>query len=278
MESMLERLDAALQEGWRDFTFERTAPEAIKETPLCAAGDQALHGVDVLGRPRLELEAQLHGRAALQQEERLPLLVARAVEGGEDDHEPDPALQAVDGHPLLVGVVVDPLLDDVRAVGRLAPDFGHGPMLGRDGDVQRPFHVGELVARQQATRLGVSDRLVEQARSEVALDAVEDRPVRGHDRDALVQRDVAIIKVAAVEDVELRHLAPRPVGGRHGQVDLGWVDVAKLVQVERGLVAKDTLDGLRPQRRLHVLVKSRARHERDPVNAVGDVISQPTAG
>jgi hypothetical protein len=42
MESMVERLDAALQEGWRDFTFERTAPEAIKETPLCAAGDQAL--------------------------------------------------------------------------------------------------------------------------------------------------------------------------------------------------------------------------------------------
>jgi len=32
MESMLERLDAALQEGWGDFTFERTAPEAIKET------------------------------------------------------------------------------------------------------------------------------------------------------------------------------------------------------------------------------------------------------
>jgi hypothetical protein len=73
-------------------------------------------------------------------------------------------------------------------------------MLGRDGDVQPAFQVGELVARQQATRLGVPDRLVEQARPEVDLDAVEDRPVRGHDRDALVQRDVAVIKVAAVED------------------------------------------------------------------------------
>lgn len=32
MESMLERLDAALQEGWGDFTFERAVPEAIKDT------------------------------------------------------------------------------------------------------------------------------------------------------------------------------------------------------------------------------------------------------
>jgi hypothetical protein len=32
MESMLERLDEALQQGWGDFTFERTEPEAIKET------------------------------------------------------------------------------------------------------------------------------------------------------------------------------------------------------------------------------------------------------
>lgn len=29
---MLDRLDEALQRGWGDFTFERTAPEAIKET------------------------------------------------------------------------------------------------------------------------------------------------------------------------------------------------------------------------------------------------------
>ncbi|MEX0816865.1 MAG: nucleotidyl transferase AbiEii/AbiGii toxin family protein [Gaiellales bacterium] len=32
MESMLERLDEALQEGWGDFSFERTRPEAIKDT------------------------------------------------------------------------------------------------------------------------------------------------------------------------------------------------------------------------------------------------------
>lgn len=32
MESMLERLDEALHEGWGDFTFERTAPEPIRET------------------------------------------------------------------------------------------------------------------------------------------------------------------------------------------------------------------------------------------------------
>ena len=32
MESMLERLDEALQAGWGDFTFERTEPETIKDT------------------------------------------------------------------------------------------------------------------------------------------------------------------------------------------------------------------------------------------------------
>jgi hypothetical protein len=32
MDKMLARLDAALQEGWGDFTFERTEPEAIRET------------------------------------------------------------------------------------------------------------------------------------------------------------------------------------------------------------------------------------------------------
>jgi Nucleotidyl transferase AbiEii toxin, Type IV TA system len=32
MDKMLERLDDALQEGWGDFTFERTEPEPIRET------------------------------------------------------------------------------------------------------------------------------------------------------------------------------------------------------------------------------------------------------
>lgn len=32
MKSVLDRLDETLQQGWGDFTFERTAPEAIKDT------------------------------------------------------------------------------------------------------------------------------------------------------------------------------------------------------------------------------------------------------
>ena len=32
MDSMLERLDEALQKGWGDFTFERTVPEPIRQT------------------------------------------------------------------------------------------------------------------------------------------------------------------------------------------------------------------------------------------------------
>src|SRR6185312_5537930 len=57
--------------------------------------------------PSAELQAQLHGDAALEQEDRLIVLIPDSVQQGSDDHGVQPSLQADRRYACLTCAVVD---------------------------------------------------------------------------------------------------------------------------------------------------------------------------
>src|SRR5680860_100081 len=72
------------------------------------------------------------------------------------------------------------------------------------------------------------------------------------------------------------NLAVDPVPAGHGDMDLGWVDVAEIVEVEGRVMGQDAAGSPRPQRSLHQLILRRAGNRIEAIETLCDALERPS--
>src|SRR6266545_7933860 len=97
-----------------------------------------------------------------------------------------------------------------------------------------PSLVGERIQlfrrEQPATPRGI-DRLVDEVAAKLRLNAIANCPVDGDDGDALMKGDIGGVKVATVQLIHPRHVAPHAVVGWDGDVDVCGIYITQPVEV-----------------------------------------------
>src|SRR5665213_2541215 len=105
--------------------------------------------------------------------------------------------------------------------------------------------------------------------------ALANRMCRGHDRDPLIERHVLISEGLMMDPIQGGDLTADPMGSRYREVDLARVDVAQLIQIERGLMGEHAARTPWPQRRLHVSVEWSNREVMQAVQPVSASFQVP---
>lgn len=89
--------------------------------------------------------------------------------------------------------------------------------------------------------------------------------LRGDGRDPFVQGDLVGMQILVMEPIGRGYLPADPVAAGHGDVDLGRVDVAQLIQLQHRLMREDPARPSGPESRLHVGVEAALRRQWEPI-------------